>query len=223
MRPLPNYAEPNNPFPTTYILSLAHHRNLLNIHLLLIPGNTQPSLLIIHLSTDNARMIFVQSHTHPRLVPEHMVDLLQTSARSLNPKEPRQRYKGRIHDRPYPKVISTNVCETDRRHHHNDKVAHPVAKHTDGGGLIANAKRLDFRGVGPADGKNAEGEAVHEEEHEGDCDDRIGVGGIDECAGDDGHTCCTADTGENDGPAAAETINVEVWRPGEDGVLSEGY
>jgi hypothetical protein len=223
MKLLPNYAEPSvNPLSATFVLSLAHHRNLLNIHLLLGPSDTQPPLLIIHISTDNARMILVQSHTHPRLIPEHVVNLLQTSARSLDTEEPRQRHKGRVHDRPYPEIVAADVCKTDRRHHHDHKVAHPMPEYTDSCGLIANAKRLDLSGVRPADGKNTEGEAVHEEEHKGYCDDGVCVGGVDECTGDDGHTCCTANAREDDGPAAAETIDVEVWRPGEDGILSEG-
>jgi hypothetical protein len=167
-------------------------------------------------------MVLVQPHTDPRLVKEHMIYLLQTSARSFNTKEPRQRHKGRIHNRPHPEVVAANVGKTDRRHHHNDKVAHPVTEYADSSGFVANAKRLDFSAVGPADRENTESEAIHEEEHEGDCDDGVGVGGVDECAGDDGHTCCTANAREDDSPTTTEAIDVEVRRPRENGVLSEG-
>jgi hypothetical protein len=166
-------------------------------------------------------MVPVQPHTDPRLVEEHVIDLLQTSARSLNTKEPSQRHERCVHDRPYPEVVAADVGKTDGRYHHNDEVAHPVAEHADSSGLVADAKRLDLGAVRPADGKDAESEAVHEEEHEGDCDDGVGVGGVDKSTGDDGHTCCTADAGEDDGPATAQTVDVEVWWPGEDGVLGE--
>lgn len=67
-----------------------------------------------------------------------------------------------------------------------------LREHTDGGGLVAHAQRLNFSGVGPRDGEDTESEAVEVEEDEryGCCGACVAV--LRETACDDGHAGCTA-------------------------------
>lgn len=113
--------------------------------------------------------------------------------------------------------------KADGRDHYHDEIRHPVRKHADGSRFVAHPQRLDFRRVRPGHREDAQREAVEEEKHERDGCSRGGEAVLCECAGDDGHAGCAAGGREHDAHPAADPVDVEVWRPGEEGVLSEGY
>jgi len=96
-----------------------------------------------------------------------------------------------------------------------------VRKDTHGGGLVPNAERLDLGGIQPGNWQYTQCEAVEVDEDEGDSSCSHGKVLLEKAARDDGHADGTAGRGEHDGPSSADSINVEVWWPGEDGILSE--
>ena len=140
--------------------------------------------------------------------------------------------------------LPSNAIQANGSDHDDNEVAHPVTEHTNGGGLVTAAQRLDLSRVTPGHRKDTQSEAVEVEEHKRDCGRGGGVGLVDEAACDNGHADGAADRREDDGPSTADLekrcqryeqqpeeleawstnlINVEVRRPRENGVLGEGH
>lgn len=205
--------------------ALCHRLDNLDLRrsLLLVKLGERPVavLFIRRRGVNDLRMVLVKTHANSWSLVEHDIDLLEGTSGGLDTEEVGQGHEGRTDDGPDPKVVPSDGAEADRSDHDDHEVGHPVREDADGGGLVANAEGLDLGGVGPRDWQDAESEAVEVDEHKCNCYSGCDVGLDDQTASDDGHADRASDRGPDDGPASADLVDVEVWWPREDGVLSE--
>ena len=180
-----------------------------------------PRLLILRRLPNYLPIHWIKSHQHSWLVKEHLIHLFQSPPRCLYAEEVSERNARCTDNSPDPEIVSTDRIQPDRRHHHHHKVRGPVREDAYGCRLIAHAQRLNLGGVRPGDREDAECETVQVEEHKRYSGRGVGVALPEQASCDDGHADCAAGRREHSCPTAADTVNVEVRRPREYGVLGE--
>lgn len=98
---------------------------------------------------------------------EDLVHVFQAAPSGLRVEEVRDGDEACVENGPNNVELVSEILNGNRCHVNDHKVGQPVGADTHGDTLVPSAKWHDFRSVHPADGKNAPGENVEEEESEG--------------------------------------------------------